>query len=177
VGCIVERWRGSDDALRKRLVADFKTPTGADRLLDPNRLVVLEPSRGALAVRAAPPDACDASGARVETKPREPGVFEAFVESAAPVDVVVRAAAFPTWAVSVDGKPAERVELVAPGFFSTRVPSGRHHVVAVVSPMPGYAFSVVLGALGVAAVSLVNRARLVRAGEGIRALVRRATGT
>jgi hypothetical protein len=172
-GCIVERRRGTDRALRQRLVDEFKTTGGTDRLLDPVRFVALEHAAGELTTRAVDPGSCDASGARVTGTPREPGAVEAVVETQTPVDVVFRAAAFPTWSVSIDGKPAQRIELVAPGFFTTRVPAGRHHVVAVVSPMPGYLSWIVLAALGVAAASVVRLDHLERA----LTRVRRVTGT
>jgi hypothetical protein len=155
-GCIVERWQGTDRALRERLVAAFETGAGADRLLDPNRFVALDHAHGMLSIRAVDPGACDATTARVTSIPREPGALEAVVETRAPVDVVFRATAFPTWSVSIDGKPARRIELVAPGFFTTRVPAGRHRVEAVVSPMPGYLFWIALGVLAVAAASVLR---------------------
>jgi hypothetical protein len=116
-----------------------------------------------LSIRAVDPDACDATNARVTSIPREPGALEAVVDTRAPVDVVFRATAFPTWKVTVDGRPADRIEMVAPGFFTVRVPAGRHHVVAVVSPMPGYLFGIVLGALAVAAASVLRLEHVHRA--------------
>jgi hypothetical protein len=162
-GCIVEQRRGNDRALRERLVGEFKTSAGTDRLLDPERFVALEHGDGEPSTRAVDLGSCDASGAQVEGTPREPGAFEAVVETRTPVDVVFRAAAFPTWSVSIDGKPARRIELVAPGFFTVRVPAGRHRVVAVVSAVPGYLFGIALGALGVAAASVIRLDHVRRA--------------
>jgi hypothetical protein len=172
-GCIVERRRGTDRALRERLVGEFKTSAGTDRLLDPVRFVALEHGAGEPTTRPVDPASCDASGAHVLETPREPGALEAVVETQTPVDVVFRAAAFPTWSVSIDGKRAQRIELVAPGFFTVRVPAGRHRVVAVVSPVPGYLFGIVLGALAVVAASVLRLEHVHRA----RAWLDRIRGT
>lgn len=164
VGCIVRRWRGSDAALRKRLVTDLGTPEGADRLLDPNRLVELRHDTSPSVVEGeVGQGGCAFEGARVTPTPREPGALEAVVETSAPVDVVFRVAAFPTWAIFVDGKPAPALATVAPGFPSVRIPAGRHRVVAVAASLPGYALFVALGALAVVALSVVRGEHIRRA--------------
>ena len=167
-GCIVERRRGNDRALRERLVGELKTSAGADRLLDPVQFVALEHGDGEPSTRTVDPASCDASGARIDGTSREPGALEAVVETQTPVDVVFRATAFPTWKVTVDGKPADRIEMVAPGFFTVRVPAGRHRVVAVVSAVPGYLLGIALGALAVAAASVIRREHVRRALGGLK---------
>ncbi len=164
-GCIIERWYGSDHALRKRLVGDLKTTAGADRLLDPNWFVAIEQAPGETEVRARANDdrSCKVANVRVTPIAREPGALEAVVEAPAPVDVVFRVTAFPTWRVWVDGARAERTEVVAPGFFTTRIGPGKHRVLAMVGPMPGYLGFIALGALAVAAASFVRLEHLRRA--------------
>jgi hypothetical protein len=105
----------------------------------------------------------------VTTTPREPGAIEAVVEAPAPVDVVLRVSAFPTWRVTLDGETVGRTDVVAPGFVAVRVPSGRHRVAAVVSTLPGYAVFIALGAAGVVLASL-GRTHLERALELARRL-------
>jgi hypothetical protein len=164
VGCITRAWRGSDRALRSHLFEVLRTAEGADRLLDPNRFVELRHDDARAVVETEVGEgACAFDGARVAATAREPGALEAVVESSAPVDVVLRVAAFPTWAISVDGAPAKRSSLVAPGFPSVRVPAGRHRVVAVAGSLPGYAALVALGAFAVLALSLVRAEHVRRA--------------
>ncbi|HEX6765144.1 MAG TPA: hypothetical protein VF103_06690, partial [Polyangiaceae bacterium] len=175
-GCVVRRVRGSDRTLRTWLVDELKTSAGADELLDPRRLVALEHTSGGLSSRAVDASGCAADRARIVAVPREPGALEARVESETPIDVVFRAAAFPAWRVTVDGAPVPSPELVAPGFFSTRVPAGRHRVLATVSPMPGYFACLVLGVAAVSALSLVRLEHVRRAAALFRRRAR-ATGT
>jgi hypothetical protein len=66
---------------------------------------------------------------------------------------VFRATAFPSWHVTLDDESDLVPRKVAPGFFVVRVPAGRHHVVAVVSPLPGYALALVAGLLVVLALA------------------------
>jgi hypothetical protein len=164
VGCIVRAWRGNDGALRSRLVEALRNEEGADRLLDPNRFVELRHDGAHAVVESEVGEgACAFEGARVTLKAREPGALEAVVESSSPLDVVLRVAAFPTWAISVDGARASRTALVAPGFPSVRVPAGRHRVVAVAGALPGYLVLVVLAAVAVAALGLVRAEHVRRA--------------
>jgi hypothetical protein len=177
-GCIVERWRGSDRALREKLIAEFKTNAGTDQLLHPTRLVALDHAEGDLSMRASADAACDARSTSVTATSREPGAIEAIVDSRAPVDIVFRVSAFPTWQVTIDGVPAPRTEIVAPGFVAARVPPGRHRVVAVVSALPGYIAFIALGAAVVVALSLLRRTHLERALALVRRMRRRPpTGT
>jgi hypothetical protein len=179
-GCIVERWRGSDQVLRQKLIADFKTNAGTDRLLDPSRFVALEHAdgKGDLSKRSIEAAPCDAQNVSVTATSREPGAIEAIVDSRAPVDVVFRVSAFPTWQVTIDGEPVARTEMVSPGFVAARVPAGRHRVAAVVSALPGYVTLITLGAAAVVAVSLLRRRHLELAVELARRLRRRSpTGT
>ena len=151
VGCIREAYSGSDQQLRVRLETELARPVDAPHLLDPTRLVALESSEGQ--PRASAPtsdDTCSVEGARIIAHPREPGALQATVELRAPADVVFRATAFPAWRASIDGQPAP-IRIVAPGFFSVRVPRGQHEVSAVVSLLPWYWLALALGALGVAA--------------------------
>lgn len=150
VGCVREVWSGTDRELRAHVLAAFATAEGTDQLLDPERLIALVRSDEPWNSRLVPDDACSTVGARVTGHPREPGAVAATVDLSVPGDVVIRASAFPTWHVTVDGLDATP-RVVGPGFFSVRVPPGRHEVVAVVSLLPGYWVALALGALGVAA--------------------------
>jgi hypothetical protein len=159
VGCVGAVWEGSDEALRGQLFADLTTAPGVRALLDPSLLIALKTTEGAWSEHGAAPTDCSAEGARVEEHPREPGAVEADVEGPSPVDVVLRVAAFPTWRVLVDGRPAPTTT-VAPGFPSVRVPAGRHHVEAVVALLPGYVGGILLALLGVVFCSIAWTRRL-----------------
>jgi hypothetical protein len=161
VGCVTRAWRGSEEALRQRLFKDLVTPDGADRLLDPTALIALEHGTGEVTEREMPDTGCSADGATVIESPREAGAFEAEVVSSAPVDVVFRAASFPSWHVSVDGRPAE-TQTVAPGFFATRVAPGRHRVLAVVTTLPHYLQGIFLACAVVAMAGSGRAARMAR---------------
>ncbi len=153
VGCVSRAWRGDDPALRAALFDDLG---GAATLLaDPRALTRIERDAGELVVADEPRRDCDASRASVVESAREPGAYEASVESPSPVDVVARATSFPSWRAEIDGREAPTF-VVAPGFPAVRVPSGRHHVVFVVSLPRFY-----LAGLGVAlfVVALSCRAR------------------
>ena len=170
VGCVVERWRGRDATLRARLVSDLNTAPGADRLLDPARFTALEHAPGDFVAAPVALGGCDPTGAHVSPVPREPGALEANVELAAPADIVFRATAFPTWRVTVDGAAAEKPVLVAPGFFTVRVPAGRHRVIATVSSLPGYVALLTAAALALAALAFgpALKARVERRPEWLR---------
>ncbi len=131
------------------------------RQLDPERFIELVQTPGELVV--APVDRqCDSTHATLSVVEREPGAFEAVVDSDAPVDLAFTAAAFPTWRVSVDGAAGTRAGVIAPGYLSARVGRGRHRVVATVSSMLGYGAWLGLAALGVAALAWLD-VRLLRA--------------
>jgi len=150
VGCIDEVWSGSDDALREALLDDL---SGDARVLaDPTSLVALEHTKEEYAALKVERGSCNPADARVWERPREPGAYEATVETPSDVDVVVRATDFATWRVTVDGVRAEK-RMVAPGFFATRIGPGRHEVVAVFSPIPFYWGGIVLAFALVAALS------------------------
>lgn len=159
VGCIESVLSGRDSEVRSYLFEELARATGASHLLDPTHLVGLESTDAPVGEAPVDPQGCDASSARVTEAPREPGRYEATVENPSPVDLVVRAAAFPSWEVEVDGKPA-RVTKLAVGFFSTRLTPGVHHVVAVVGLLPHYVLGVMLALLGalVCSVTRPNRA-------------------
>jgi hypothetical protein len=172
-GCITGSWRGNDAAQRSHLIRVLRTAEGADRVLDPNRLVELRHGETSEVVEARVGEgACRFEQTSVRSLPREPGALEAIVESSAPVDVVFRVAAFPTWKISVDGAPAPRTTVVAPGFPSARIPAGRHRVVAVAGSLPGYATFIALGALVVVGLSLLRAEHVGR----IRSLLGRRVG-
>lgn len=128
VGCVTETWRGDDASVRRAMNEDLY---GAGTLLEhPRELTVIESSGGAFRREPAAKGACDANLARVEEKRREAGALEATIDSPSEVDVVFRATAFSTWIVTVDGSVTPW-KMVAPGFFSVRVPAGAHRVEAV----------------------------------------------
>jgi hypothetical protein len=131
VGCVRERWTGGDAELRAALIGDLLAR--ARTIADPHALTALETTRGPV-VAADVRDACSADGAVVREAPREPGVFEAAIDAPSAVDVVIRASAFPSWHVRVDGTEVP-VTLVAPGFMAVRVAPG-HHVVRADFALP-----------------------------------------
>lgn len=160
VGCIRETWSARDAVLRAELERLLDTAEGADRLLDPNHLVALEPNDGDLQKMPSDDATCDATDARVEERPREPGAFEAVVTTPAPVDVVFRASAFPSWRVEREGAAVGPLRIVAPGFFAVRVPAGEHRLVATASSLPGFVGWLLLAAIVVAACALFDDDRL-----------------
>jgi hypothetical protein len=159
-GCFAREWSGSDQSLRDGIREELRQPKN---LLDrPEVLTVLRETSGALEERALPSTPGAAGAARVERVPREPGAYEARIDSPAPVGVVVRATYVPEWRVTVDGNPVTK-ERVAPGFVAVRVPAGKHLLVAEVSLPRGYwlgllgALTIVLG--GVFRVTIEDRWR------------------
>lgn len=160
VGCVRARWSAPDRALRDRLFDTLGSPGSV--LDDPRALVELSPRPGSFAEQPVADEACDARAAAVRETPREPGAYEAWIDAPAPVDAVIRASAFPTWRIEIDGVAAA-TRVVAPGFPSARVPAGRHHVVAVVSLPRWYVAGILaawalVAALSYAAVRTLRRA-------------------
>jgi hypothetical protein len=158
VGCIRERWRGSDSALRTQVQDGLAAPDGADALMSPTQFIALEAADVPFEKREEASKGCDPNVATVREVPREPGALEAVVRCASPVDVVLRVAAFPTWRVTVNGEPSSVVERVSPGFLSVRVPAGEHRILAVAQWPRGYLGLLALGALGVLLAGSVQRA-------------------
>ena len=159
LGCVRERWSGSDRALRARLVRDLSTTSGADHLLDPERFVELVPGPGDLKVE--PVDAaCDTRGATLEIVEHEPGLLEAVIENPAPVDVAFNAAAFPAWRVSIDGGPEATTRTIAPGYVYVPLAAGRHRVLVEAGTLPGYGVWLFLAAVGVAALAWLDARKL-----------------
>jgi hypothetical protein len=137
-GCIERRWSGTPDAVRKRLIQELAEPSEADRLLEPQTLTRLEYSEHPFIESAVPRAGCDAVGATIEDVVVGPEAITASVQASAPIDVVFRMTAFPTWRVLIDGAPAGIPSVIAPGFFAVRVPSGRHVLSARVALLPHY---------------------------------------
>jgi hypothetical protein len=143
VGCVIEEWTGADRLLRDALVSDLESNAAWRSELA--SLVALTSTSGPVQRRPVDRGACDASGASVAPRPREPGAYEGVVTSPSEVDVVVRATYFATWELKVDGAvvPHRRV---APGFVSARVPAGTHRVEAVVALPRGSLLALLLAA-------------------------------
>ncbi|MBX3231652.1 MAG: hypothetical protein KIT84_23505 [Labilithrix sp.] len=138
VACVREALRGREKDLSAELHSMFAAYREGARLLDdPRELVVLESENIPLAREALPADGCDANLAKVLEEPREPGAFEAEIETSTPVDVVFRATAYRGWEVRERHQllPTRRV---APGFFSVRVAPGRHRLEASARMPRGY---------------------------------------
>jgi hypothetical protein len=152
VGCVESALYGADAEVRDLLFATLPTAQGAAHFLDPTHLVALRADAGPTREEPVELDGCDATSAKVTESPAEPGRFDAQVESASPVDVVLRATAFPSWGVRVDGQPAS-IRTLAVGFFSVRVAAGAHHVEATVAPLPDYGVGLVIALLGTVALS------------------------
>jgi hypothetical protein len=160
VGCVEGEARGSNAVLHDALIQDLEGK--ASQLKDPRILLRLVRAEGGLRIARVPRDGCDPDGAVVEEVPREPGAYEAYVTLVHAADVVVRASAFPTWKVVVDGEPAPTF-VVAPGFFAARLPTGQHHLVATVAPLPGYVAGLCAAALVVIACAVLRDPRGYRA--------------
>ncbi len=146
VGCVRSTWEGSNQSLHERLSHDLKNWEQVDKLLDPRNLIELRTTTGAVVQRPESDVACDASNAHVTESSHESGVYEAVVESPSPVDVVIRATAFPFWKLTVDGVESQ-IRKIVPGFFSTRLSAGTHHVVATVSLPTGYLADILIALL------------------------------
>ncbi len=162
VGCVIETWHGSDDALRDHLRETLSTPEGVDRALSPTSLIALDTTDGALLVTEEPLDGCDATRASVTESPRESGALEADVDTAAPVDVVLRVTAFRSWAVLVDGSEIDTLREVAPGFLSVRVAAGRHRVLARANGLPWFWSGLLLAIVFATLVAFARREWLER---------------
>jgi hypothetical protein len=160
VGCVEGEARGSNAVLHDALIQDLEGK--ASQLKDPRKLLRVVRAEGGLQIAHVPRDGCDPEGAVVEEVPREPGAYEATVTLAHPADVVVRASAFPTWTMTVDGQRTPTF-VVAPGFFAARLPAGEHHLVATVAPLPGYVAGLCAAALVVLACATLRAAGGYRA--------------
>lgn len=141
VGCLRARWSGADVALRESVTAAIR----GDGLDDPTSLVELV-TAGAPLTRSSIDEPCVVEGATVAERPREPGAHEAVIDAPGPLHVVIRVAPFPTWRVTVDGRPVA-ARRVLPGFLAVPVDAGRHTVVATTSPSAGHV-GILLLALG-----------------------------
>lgn len=162
VGCVVETWHGSDDVLRDQLREELATPLGTDRVLSPTELVALDTTDGALVVTEEPHDDCDPRRAHVTETARESGALEAEIDSATPIDVVLRVTAFRSWAVLLDGSEVDALRVVTPGFYAVRVPAGRHRLVARANGVPWFWSGLALAAIFAIVVALARREWLER---------------
>jgi len=151
VGCVRERWTGSDRALRERLSLQLDQPEGADRLLDPEQFTELVQGSGEVRVEHVE-RSCSARSASLSVLKLEPGVLEAQVQADAPLDLVFSVTAFPGWRLTMDGAPVPS-QVIAPGYVAVHVERGRHRVLAAAGTLPGYGFVLGLGALAVAALA------------------------
>jgi len=167
LGCVTTALSGREADVREELFRLLETEQGASHLLDPSRLVALRTGGGPVVEQRVPTAGCDATAARVTEVPREAGRYEALVEGPAPADVVIRAAAFPSRKVTVDGDDVVAGR-TAVGFLVARVPAGIHRVEAVVSPLPHYLLGVLAALLGAIACSLPVALLRRRAGRATR---------
>lgn len=167
-GCITRLWTGSPEDLRQRLNADLARAVAADRVLDPLRWTAIRYTTGEV-VETPWPDGCDSSKAQVSQVAAGSGRVLASVQSPAPVDVVLRVSAFPTWRVHLDEQLVPTT-LVAPGFISVRVAPGAHRLRAEVGLLPFYPL-ILIAALLLTATLAVARGR----GQWVRARLARLT--
>ena len=162
VGCVVEVWRGRDRALRDALFEALgRKQSPLDR---PRELVALEPADESVTRREVDLGGCVVDAlerATLRVSPREPGAYEARVVAPVPLDLVIRATAFPTWTVRVDGAITPS-RTVVPGFLAVRVAEGAHHVEAEAAPPPHYRLGILAAFLVTLAAALVEPRRLLR---------------
>jgi len=156
-GCVRQSWRGTNAALRSRLLAELDTDEGASLLLSPDELVALEITGGPVVVEPAEDGGCDATGAEITEVREEPGAVRANIVARAPIDVVVRVTSFAGWTLRLDDRPVSRVLQVAPGFLATRVPAGTHRIEATAGPAPGHPWALVPGLAGLALAAFGRR--------------------
>jgi hypothetical protein len=161
VGCATQAWRGTDQALRDALfVAMEKTDPV---LATPGTFILLEPAASPVALRETRGADCDASRAEIVASRRVgPGSYEADVRAEAPVDLVLKETAYPTWSFEVDGVRTP-FRLVAPGFMVLHLPAGTHHVTATTRLDVAYVVSVWASLLAAVGLSwLARRKRWLR---------------
>ncbi|CAN5696547.1 hypothetical protein BH09MYX1_BH09MYX1_11570 [soil metagenome] len=128
VGCVGERWRGNDAALRGALTTALSTHDPA--LEAPTRFVELTETTSALATREPSTRACDLGHTTITASRRVvPGWYEADVIADAPSVLVLKETAYRTWNVELDGAAAPFF-MVATGFIAVDLAPGMHHVVA-----------------------------------------------
>jgi hypothetical protein len=156
VGCIKRRWRGDPEEIRARLTRELGQPPEADLLLDPHAFTAIEDGAGPVVESPEPDTGCSDAGAIVEGVVMQSGSLSATVEAPSAIDVAFRVAAFPTWNVRVDGAAAGPWTPIAPGFFSIRLPPGRHRLDATVDLLPHYATWILLALLATAALTRVR---------------------
>jgi hypothetical protein len=161
VGCIHERWHGSPERVRARLNEALSQKEQIDHLLDPHRFTAIEYGGGDVVATSELALGCDAQGAQVLSAFAQAGDVSARVDNPQSVDVVFRFSAFPTWQVWIDGVLTPPPRLVAPGFFTVRVPPGTHQLRAQVSLLPHYGLFVSLAALVTTALAAL-RGRFAR---------------
>jgi hypothetical protein len=152
VGCTKMRLLGPYRMVRDHLLATLDVPGSI--LERPNEFIELVTHPGALVSEPLPRDDCNTDSAVVSEIPREPGAYEGQITTATPVDVVVRATAFPTWTITVDGA-SQPIKVVAPGFPAIRVPAGSHHIVATVSAPHFYGLGLCVAAVCVTLLAFV----------------------
>jgi len=172
-GCISSRYSGSNANLARRLFADLRDTTSTDRILDPKKLVQLEWSEGEVREAEVPREGCSIATVSVHEFSEAPGRFRAEVTSANPVDVVVRAAYFPSFVLRLDGV-VQPIRVVAPGFPSIRMPAGRHELIAEAKVWNGMLPYLGVATLGLAGLAFGRSERGCAAFKALgRALIRR----
>jgi hypothetical protein len=159
LGCVRERWRGTNRELDASLRQALEQPGDAGGSLNPTRWIALEPAPEPLA-RSSRAEGCDPSTAALEAETSAVGHHEVTVRAAAPTDLVLRATASPSWRFTLDGAQA-RPELVAPGYFALHVPPGTHRIAAShhyrAVTLLGFALALLGPALGALGHSLWQR--------------------
>jgi len=126
VGCVRERWSGRNNALATALQAGFQQAGPGVGPLDREQWIALV-SSGDTFSRWPVDDSCNKEQASLENESHSVGKHAVTATAAAPVDLVLRVTASPTWQVSVDGVVVVP-ELVAPGYMSVRLEPGTHRV-------------------------------------------------
>lgn len=166
LGCIRHVLLGREKEIAAELFAMLDNHAARSTFLDDVRtLIELRPSDGPS--RHEPIDAgeCDETRATLRETAREPGAFEAEVDTSVDVDVVFRATAFSGWHVYDRGVELE-TRRVAPGFFSVRVGPGRHQLEAIVRLPSGYGVLIAAAILTVCALAVYGKTAALRARVG-----------
>jgi hypothetical protein len=124
-GCVHTKWAGENAILDQALKLQLNGPA-FDSLLHPTDFSELSIGHFPLH-QSVETDACRHEAATLSNPLHSVGEHRITVDTSAPVDLVLRVTASPTWRWRIDNQLA-MPRLVFPGYYALRVPPGRHLV-------------------------------------------------